>query len=188
MANYLTLNQAKRFIGIPAGVTMHDTLLESNLIPMAEIQINNYCGVAAITTTTYDEKYNVDGGGVNEIVLRNFPVSSVAALTNDGEAVAASDYYVDEAAGVIRLTGSGSFFTDGRQKVSVKYTAGINPEVKLDLKFGAAMLVAFHFNASRNVGFTFEKSGRYQYKRSTDGIPSAVTAILAPYVRAFAMT
>lgn len=188
MANYLTLPQAKRFMGIPAGMTMHDTLIESNLIPMAEVQVTNYCGVAAVTTTTYDEKYNVDGGGVSEIVLRNFPVSSVAALTNDGSAVSATDYYIDERAGVIRLNGSGSFFTNGRQKVEVKYTAGSNPEVKHDLKFGTAMLVAFHFNASRNVGLTFEKSGRYQYKRSTSGMPDAVVAILAPYVRAFAMT
>ena len=43
MASYLTLNQAKRFRA-SSGVTMHDTLIESNLIPMVEMRTNNYCG------------------------------------------------------------------------------------------------------------------------------------------------
>jgi len=186
MANYISKLKVKRYLGIPAGVTMHDELIEEDLIPLAEGQINTYCGVAAVTVNTYSEKYDVDGGAENSILLRSFPVTSVAALTNDGAAVAATDYYVDENGGVVRLIGSGSFFTDGRQKVEVTYTAGTNPEVAADLKNAACLLVAFHFNASRNVGLTFEKSGRYQYKRSTTGMPDVVSAILANYVRAFA--
>lgn len=186
MANYISKTKVKRFLGIPAGVTMFDDLFDDELIPLAEAEINAWCGTPAVTVTTYNEVYDIDGQAMNSVVLRQFPVSSVAALTNDGGAVDASDYYTDTEVGVIRLKGSGAFFTDGRQKVKVTYTAGVNPEVYGDLKNAAVILVAFHFNATRNVGLTFEKSGRYQYKRSTTGMPDAVATILARYVRAFA--
>lgn len=165
---------------------MHDTLIEDDLIPSSEAQINAWCGMSSITVNTYNEKYDVDGAATNEIVLRHFPVTSVAALTNNGNLVETTEYYTDADVGVIRLDGSGSFFTDGRQKVEVTYTAGINPAVNVDVKTAAVMLCAFHFNSSRNIGLTFEKSGRYQYKRQTTGMPDEVATMLAQYVRAFA--
>ena len=186
MATYISVSKVKRLIGIPAGVTMYDEMLEYDLIPLAEHEVNAYCGTPAITVNTYNEKYDIDGDYINSVPLRQFPVSSVAALTNNGSLVAASDYYTDTEVGVIRLTGSGWFFNNGRQKVEVTYTAGVNPETHADLKNATALLTAFHFNASRNVGITFEKSGRYQYKRSTDGMPPVVSTLLARYVRAFA--
>ena len=186
MSSYISKVKVKRFLGIPSGVTMHDDLIESELIPLVEMEINSYCGSASLTVNTYNEKYDISGDYINTVMLREFPVSSVAAVTNNGALVAADQYYVDGEVGAIRLTTSGSFFNNGRQKVEVTYTAGVNPEIQTDLKNAAVVLCAFHFNATRNVGLTFEKSGRYQYKRSTTGMPDAVATILARYVRAFA--
>jgi hypothetical protein len=186
MSSYISKVKVKRFLGIPSGVTMHDDLIDDELIPLSEMQINSWCGTPAITVTTYNEKYDIGGNAINTVILREFPVSSVAAVTNNGSSVDADLYYVDGEVGAIRLVTSGSFFSNGRQKVEVTYTAGVNPEVYTDLKNAAVVLCAFHFNATRNVGLTFEKSGRYQYKRSTTGMPDVVATILARYVRAFA--
>jgi hypothetical protein len=179
MADFTTLANVKAVLGVPAGVTRHDAKINLYLGGI-DAEMLSLLGQSAITSTVYSETYDVDGPRERSIQLRHWPATSLGAVTDDGSAVAADNLYIDpETRSFVRLIGSGSFFTEGRQKVVVTYTAG--QPIPGDLTTAATLLVVHKVNAGGHAGLGQESSGGYSYTVA-DGeaayAPPSVMAII----------
>lgn len=184
MASDLTSTvRCKRVLGIPTGVTIHDALLD-DLVAVADQQVLAYCGMAALTSTTVTEVYDIEQVGTTELSLRQFPVASVAAVQAAGATLSAAAWYIDKLPGTLRLTGSGQFFPAGRQQVSVTYTYGFST-VPADLQHAATLCAVAEFNRARHAGMSSEGMTGYRYSLDSSAMPPAALAILARYVRIF---
>ena len=186
MANITSKERVKRALGIPAGVTMHDTYIDE-LLHVTDQHIISYCGMSGITATTVSETYDITTRGESTLVLQGFPVTSVTAVVSAGQTLQTSSYYVEERSGTIRLKTSGQYFPEGRQKVKVNYTFGAagHPQAPADLKHAATIITCQHFNSTGHAGFLQEAAGGYRYKMDSYSMPPAATAILARYRRVF---
>lgn len=184
MASDLTSTaRCKRVLGIPSGVTIHDALLD-DLVAVADQQVLSYCGMAALTSTTVTEVYDIEAVGTTELSLRQFPVSNVAAVQAAGATLSATAWYVDKPPGTLRLTGSGQFFPAGRQQVAVTYTYGYST-VPADLQHAATLCAVAEFNRARHAGMSSEGMTGYRYSLDGSALPPAALVILARYVRIF---
>ncbi len=190
VAKFTGIGRVKRMLGIPGvagtGITTHDLLI-STLVTVVDQLILDELDLTSADVTTYSEKFDITRSGQREVALRRVPVVSVAALTNDGSLIAASDYYTTDY-GQIRLIGSGDFFTTGRQKVEVTYTAGFST-VPEDLKHAASLIVCAQYNQSSHLGYNRESIGAYSYAIGNDGagilFPNMAQRILNNYRRIF---
>ena len=183
MADLTTTARCKRVLGIPTGVTVHDALLD-DLVSVADQQVLGWCGMAALTSTSVTELYDIEAVGTTELSLRQFPVSAVASVLLAGATATATTYYVDKLPGILRLTTSGYFFPAGRQQVQVTYTYGFST-VPADLQHAATLCAVAEFNRARHAGMTREGMSGYSYTADPSAMPAAAQAILARYVRAF---
>jgi hypothetical protein len=176
---FTTLANVRAALGVPSGVTRHDARINLYLSGI-DAEILGLIGQAGFTSQTYSETYDVDGPRESALPLRHWPVTNVAAVTNDGSAVSLSDVYVDpDSRSTLKLKGSGSFFVEGRQKVQVTYTAG--QAIPGDLTVAATLLVAAKVNAGGHAGLESESSNGYDYKRATSSLPPEVAAVIAKY-------
>jgi len=172
MASYTTRARVKQALRIPTGVTQQDAYID-DLLPAVDELVNGYVGVASLTQANYDETHDIMPNQT-WLALKNLPVTSIAALTDDGTLIAATDYYVEEKTGYVRLKDSGSFFTEGIQKAVITYTGG-NASTPSDVIRAATMIAAAMFNAEGHAGFDTEKTASYAYK--LDGHPSGIPAL-----------
>ena len=173
----------KQVLGIPTAITEHDDYVDV-LVAVVDTEILGYTGISALTQTTFTEKHDVTEQGQSQVLLRNFPVSSVSSMKLGGTTVATGDYYLDSDIGVIRLTTLGATFSTGRQNIEVEYSAGY-ATVPNDLSYAASLLAASHFNGGRHAGMLYEQVGTYRYRRR-EGLPEDVINILSRYRRIFA--
>jgi hypothetical protein len=184
MADLTTRVKVKRALGVPNAVTQHDDFIDT-LLEVADQEIIAYCGMASLTQTTATlEAYNVPTTSENEIMLRNFPVISVAIVQSGGSTLDTDSYYVDNRSGVLRLTDYSRFFPEGVQQVKVTYTYG-HAAVPADLSHAATLVCIAHFNATRHAGMKSEGANGYRYSLADGGMPDSAKSILARYRRAF---
>ena len=178
MASYTDLANVKAVLRVPSGVTRHDALINLYLAGI-DTEMLGLLGQTAITQATYSETYDVDGPSEQAIQLRNWPCTSVAAVTDNGSLVAATDYYVDpETRSFVRLKGSAAFFTEGRQQVQITYTAG-QTTIPGDLTIAASLIVAAKVNSGGHVGLQGESDGGYSYTAADAGVAYVPPAALA---------
>ena len=178
---FTTVDDVKAILNIPSTVSQWDTLL-TTIVGMVDSEIIGLIG-HNIDSTDYVEKYDIDSGTQNELVLNQFPVISVTYVTDAGGTIDTANYYTDLEAGVIRLSNMGSFFTAGRQQVEVSYTAGY-AATPADLSYAASVLCVQHFNISRHAGIKKGIIGNYQFELKGD-LPAEVSRIIARYRRVF---
>ena len=178
---FTTVANVKAILNIPDTVSQWDTLLDT-IVAMVDSEIIGLIG-HNIDSTAYVEKYDIDSETQNEVVLNQFPVISVAYVTDAGGTVSTDNYYADLEPGVIRLKNMGSFFTEGRQQVEVSYTAGY-ATTPPDLSYAASVLCVQHFNISRHAGIKKGIIGNYQFELKGD-LPDEVLRVIARYRRAF---
>lgn len=183
MATLTSTARCKRVLGIPAGVTVHDALLD-DLIDVGEQAVVAYCGMAALTSTTVTETYDIEAAGTGELRLRGFPVSSVQAVVCSGSTLQATQWYVDNRPGIVRLTPLGYYFPQGRQRVAVTYTYGYTSP-PADLQHAATLITVAEFNRARHAGLSSEGMSGYRYSVDDSALPAAALSILARYVRIF---
>ena len=184
MADLTSTAKIKRVLGIPTAITTHDTYIDE-LADSVDHEILGYCGLSALTQTTFTETFDIQLAGSNEIVLGNFPVSSVTYVTNAGDTMTASDWYLENRTGAVRLTAAGASFEAGRQQVEVEYTCGFadgTPQ-RSTLAHAASVLAAARFNAGRHSGMIQETVGHYRYMADPSGWPAVVIAMLSQFVR-----
>lgn len=154
----ITLNDLKTFLGITG--SDKDSLLEM-LINQATDYIETRADRRFADTVYTEEKY--DGTGQNEIVLKQFPVISFTKLEKNNasdnsdswEEVSGSDYWVDDAEGVVTKTTN---FSKGKQNYRATYTAGYE-SIPYDLQFLAMSLISDMYNRRKNMGVLKETLG-----------------------------
>ena len=183
MASLTSKESVKRALGIPAGVTMHDTYIEELLV-VADEQIISFCGMSGITATTVSETYDIETRGEDSLTLQGFPITSVSSVVSAGQTLTSSQYYVDSRSGTIKLTSAGAYWPEGKQAVKVGYTFGY-ATTPADLKHAATILTCQHFNSTGHAGYLQEAAGGYRYKMDSYAMPPAAAAILARYRRIF---
>jgi len=163
---------------------MHDAYI-AELADAVDNMILAYCGQPTLTWATHTHAFDIEGAGQNEIALRCFPVAEVASVVDAGTTLAQTAWYLDSRTGFVRRTGSGRFFTQGAQKVSVVYTAGhtaASPGLNT-LAHAATVWAASWFNASRHAGMRSESGAGYRYSADPDEVPAQVRSMLAGYTR-----
>ena len=186
MPTFSTRARAKGMLGIPAGITMHDEVIDTYL-DVADQVVLDELGLTSAAVTTYSEKFDIGRGGQKDIALTYRPLVSVTALTDNGQLVASSGYYTTKD-GQVRLSNMDSFFTVGRQTVEITYTSGWS-SIPSDLSHAATTIVASFFNSSSHLGLAREQIGQYGYGLAGQGegigIPRIANRILGKYRRVF---
>jgi hypothetical protein len=171
--------KVKRILGIPAGITVHDTRID-DIVSDVDSMILGEVGQTAITQTTVCEWVPILFMS-GRLRLSHWPVISVAGVTQDGSAVAAADYTVDSS-GYIDLIDSSAYWTKGRKTVQVTYTYGIKDADLTDVKHAANVWAAAMFNVEPHVGLESEQLDSYNYNLSGSkgfDIPPSVERVLA---------
>lgn len=139
-----TLANAKAWLGIGVGETGSDAML-SRLITATSGSIREYCQRDTFLSKAYHEIR--DGSGSAEMVLRNFPVTSVSSLSISGASIPAGTYLDSGAqtsgwflAGgedspdfVRHLALKNYYFMQGKQNVVVDYVAGYKTTEDFDV-------------------------------------------------------
>lgn len=150
----------KELLGIDSGDNSKNNLIIRK-INQATFMIENYTGRRFKETTYTNEVYD---GGSNEIVLRNWPVTSTQAFSlgyresilneADWDTVETEEYYVDNASGVIRGVG---YFFGPTDKYRVTYSAGY-ATIPADIAEACASLAAYLTDNANTASSTNVKS------------------------------
>lgn len=193
--NLTTLEHVKQWLGI----TNDDSdVLLSRLITSASKAILNYCNRQGFQATDFSDLYN--GYGQNFMVVRQWPVISVASINFSGTSITQmatgnppnNGYLLqgipgDSAAGgpaTITLTG-GYRFPNGRATVTVNYRAGYEiadePHVVPATPFQVRTDVTWLANTSVKIGDTVltqvaSAPAAMQYSVSDEGLYTFNTA------------
>jgi len=138
--------------------------------------IEGFLGRQLEQTTTH-EQFDIDDEQ-DTIWLKNFPIQSIAALTNDGSLVANADYKVYSDEGMIKLADRISlltrrgeltpFFDEGKKSVEITYVGGFTT-VPADIQSVIKRTVARMFNTGDKQGFKSEDIGEYEYTLADGG-------------------
>ncbi len=178
-----TTTRVKATLGIPAGVTFHDTSL-GYAVDGANKYVLTKLGqssLAVMTTTEYPEVY---GEGQARVMLKHTPVVSVVGVTNGASAIASSDYMVDLELGAIDLLAETNFWSTRRKGVAVMYAWGYDANtVPGELVRAADLIAVASFNRARHAGLVSESESGYRYDLDENMVPAEARAILANYVR-----
>lgn len=124
------------------------------LIEGADQAIKTYLG-RAIEEATYTNEIYDSPWGREILVLREHPVTAVASVVEDGEALTEGDDYQWYSSGkLVRISGTrAARWKEGRKILDVTYTAGFNP-VPTDLRNICANMVARWFDAGATYAAT----------------------------------
>lgn len=181
MADLATTASVKEHLQIASGTTTWDAIL-ATLITRASAVIAKHCE-RTFESTLYTEYYD---GGVDSLVLKQFPLTSVTSINDDplrtfstNSLIDPTTYYVDEARGMIRFIGYATSGSPGSLRVI--YTAGYS-SVPADIAFACVLLVAFYFNRRKSEGRSSEGMGGISVGHATEW-PQDVHRILEKYRR-----
>lgn len=167
MPQITSLAQVRALMKIPAGLTAGDYLL-GLIIEGVEADILSQISCPAITATTYVERIDVEFEDEDDLPLEYRPIVGVHTVVDGGRTRPTDSYYSPSSHGAVRLVNEGDYFTQGRQKVEVTYTAGwaggsTNPEVQ-DLVLAATLMVVRDANTGSHAGMLSETIGKYKYE------------------------
>lgn len=189
MPSWTTADEIKAMLRIPAAITQHDAIL-GTIASQVSAEINAQLDLPCSATTTMvscAETLDVDDWGIDRIRLRYAPIISIAALTDDGSAVARADYGWEAEIGYIFLKGDGAQFTPGKQTVAVAYTAGfaVPATDAPDLCGAAALMGIERFNRAPMTGHESESVGGLSYRatRNPDTIIEETLGRYRPVLR-----
>lgn len=183
MAAAITAARVKSYLGIPAALTQHDTFLEYLCQSATEYVAGRLGLTSGLTVFSYSETLDVENDGCDRLRLSAYPVVSVAALTDDGNAVATADHYLHRSKRWVILTGEAAHFSQGKRKVQVTYTAGWS-EIPAPVSHALTLTVAHGFNRAPKTGLDSERIGAYSIalaKGEVDRIPLDAEVLLAEH-------
>lgn len=146
MADVLDLPAARKALRIPAGDTADDDDLTSTYIPAVTAVVESLAGPQTSSTA---HSWKADGGGRS--VLLPSAVTAVTAVTENGLALGAGDYFVDLAAGLL-YRGAPEVplaFQSGTQNIVVTYDTAVTAAANVIL---AARIILIHLWQADNQG------------------------------------
>lgn len=162
---FCNLEDTKIFLGL-VGVSEHDTLL-CDLLEEVTSDFQNYMD-RWLFIRNWCEKFDIETQDQACIQLKEYPIVSIAGLTDASLALTKDDYLIYKETGQVCL--DGFYFSKGLQSVEVCYRAGYSPEC-IPYKLRAACKEEVH----RRFGggdpgagdISYEKIGDYAYRKST---------------------
>jgi len=177
------LSETKLFMGL-SDTTEHDEVLQ-DLLEEVTSDFQNYMD-RYIFVNDWEEKFDIETKEELCIQLKEFPVVSVAGLTDSSLELTSDDYLIYPEIGHIRL--DGYYFTKGPQSVEISYRAGYLPEcVPAKLRGACKKAVQRRFNEIGEGNLSYEKIGDYAYRKAsledtakwrTYGWPSDIRRVL----------
>lgn len=169
--NALTsLAAAKAYLKLQ--VSVDDETIE-DLINASSSAIENYCKRRFKEQTYLEEEF--DGTGKSHLLLDQYPVKSIGAVTIDGNLLTPGQYKVKKRNGI--LLHNGGIWPRGEINVTVSYTAGYT-EIPSDLELACKHLVMSYFKSDiANFSTTFQDGFVFR----PEALPAQVKALLAPY-------
>lgn len=185
-----TTTRIKTMLGIPAGVTFHDSAIEQ-AVDYANAyvleQIGQPGGLVATTRTDYPSVYTA---GQIEIMLDRSPVVSIVGITNGDYAVQAGEYRVSTEKGTIRLLRGNigsrrllAAWSDLPDDVVVTYLHGYTADTVPGSLRRAADLIALHsYQRSPQLGRERVRNSTFGQTVDSYAIPPDAALILANYV------
>lgn len=142
----ITLAEMNRYLKLEENEINNDRL--ENIIDEVSQHCEEYCRRHFITETKTDERYN--GDGTTELVLRSYPIISVASITPYKDATAltvrVTEFEYDDRSGIVTLLG-GRVFPTSFQEVKITYDSGFGARAELpaDIKLATKIAVATRF-------------------------------------------
>lgn len=177
-----TTTRVKGALGIPAGVTFHDTAI-GYAVDFANGRVLRALGQQQLAVTTTQEYPVVYGAGQESVLLRHTPVVQIVALTNDDSLLTTEDYWLDtEDLGALRLKEGAGYWSYDRQGVQVLYTWGYtSATVPAELTGAADAIAVSAYNRGKHAGLTQRSAGGYSYQLSDQDLPPDARAVLSCY-------
>jgi hypothetical protein len=177
-----TLDNVKGWLSPPLTTTGDDALL-TRLITAASQFIQTWLN-RAIASETYSETRDGDGG--QKLVFANAPVSAVASLTIDGEAIplAPSAHWRGYVFSPTVLYLQGRRFTPGFQNVAVSYTAGYD-STPPEIEQACIELVALRYKERDRIGQVSKNLAGEIVAFSQKDMPADVQTLIDQYRRNF---
>jgi uncharacterized phiE125 gp8 family phage protein len=168
-----TLEATKNYLRITE--TSEDLLIES-LINAVSDQIENYCRRKLKERTYTDEEY--DGTNSSNLLLSQFPVSSVTDVKIDDISIASSEYKLRKGTGgLVRLN---SEWPEGVLNIKVTHTSGYSP-VPSDLDLACKHMVMFYYKTDIS---NFSKTFGDGFMVRPEAFPPQVRMLLDGYRKA----
>lgn len=181
-SNALTsVSVVKAQLEIPISDTSQDSILE-RYINSASEQIERYCN-RKFKSASYEEIR--DGSRANEMLLNNYPVTSITSVNIDDERlfgadtlIPATDYAVISPNVLRRHV---STWGRGSQNIKIVYVAGF-ATIPADLEDACIMLVEIRYGKKNDRSIGRTSSGKQGESISyVDGWPQEVISILDSY-------
>ena len=142
MADLITIEEAKRYLGINEEIIEHDNLIKTLITDISKYA-EETCGRNFITAE-YTEEY--DGNGLIYLFLNQYPIISITTFTISDNDVESDRYKIYADWGEIRF--KSRIFTEGKQNVDITYIAGLgatNKDLPADLKMAIKKLLKAEF-------------------------------------------
>jgi len=158
------LSETKAYMGL-AGITIHDTVLQGILEDVTS-DFQDYMDYWMFINN-WTESFDIETEQERCVQLKEFPVWSIAGLTDATLLITSDLYKLYPAVGQICL--EGSFFSRGLQTVEVTYRAGYTPitDIPKSLRGACQREVNSRFRSREDADLNYEKIGDYSYRRDT---------------------
>jgi len=175
------LNNLKLFLGINTANTDDDTLL-TNLISMVSADIENECQ-RTFLATNHTEYYK--GDGTSQLLVKQYPVNSVASIYDDVDRVWGSDTQIEAAAIAISNEVSGLIIleddifsqSDDVENIKITYNAGYST-IPTDLESACIKMCAADYLESKGL-----MKGVDEGERNPDKLRKQADKIIKGYKR-----
>ena len=179
-ADLTTLSDLKAWLSIPLSTTTDDALL-TRLITAASKYIQSWLN-RTIASATYNETR--DGNGGTRMLLGNYPVTGVAALSIDGIAISPSagpgqPGYVFNQYSISLI---GYRFTRDYSNVAITYTAGYS-SVPQELAQACIEMISLRYKERDRIGLVSKGLAGETTAFSQKDMPASVQTILGNYKR-----
>jgi len=185
----VTTTSMNSYLGIPAGSAEEeevDLMINAASTRAADmsgrgVDENGYSRLLSTSRTEY-----YDGDGTDTLLLRAYPVTTVATIYVDtgrdydsDDLLDSGDYVYYGMDGTVKT--DGALFASGNKSVKVTYTGGYTT-VPYDLQLATKELVMFWYkrNTDKRVGVSSVNVGDKSTSYETD-IPKSVTAVFQRY-------
>ena len=186
---YAGITTVKRYLDIDSDDSTHDDFL-NDIIPQVGELIEEYTG-RIFARKYYSEKIDIKNAFSDTIRVKQYPILSVVAVTDNETAIASTEYLLYNSTGhikresiqTLRSTRYREYFrTEGRQMVEVDYYAGFL-DIPQGIQLAAKELIAVIFYGRHYSGFKSGKIGSFSFNQFQDDIPPRVRGLLKPYRR-----
>lgn len=182
---WTTVAAVKQALKIDSGDNDHDNEIEA-LINACYLMLEAYIH-HPLKAADYTEYY--DGDSTNSLVLRKYPINSVASIYDDvtrewaaDTLIESTDYVIDneEQIGSVRLFQNTIIFSSGVKNIKITYNAGYTT-IPNDAARACIMLVSYYFNRQGSEGMTAQSIGGKSESYTDEALPLYIRQMVNKY-------